>query len=90
MSPPGGGGRYRTVTTACEAVRGPRPPHHSQARGGPRDGAWNDGGRCGVRAGADADFDAFKLFTDVEPDADRMLAHFTALVTAPRTDVRVG
>jgi shikimate dehydrogenase len=34
--------------------------------------------------------DAFKLFTGVEPDADRMLAHFTALVTEPRTDVRVG
>ncbi len=34
--------------------------------------------------------DAFKLFTGVEPDADRMLAHFTALVTAPRPDVRVG
>jgi shikimate dehydrogenase len=34
--------------------------------------------------------DAFKLFTGIEPDADRMLAHFTALVTAPKTDVRVG
>jgi shikimate dehydrogenase len=34
--------------------------------------------------------DAFKLFTGVEPDAERMLAHFTELVTAPRTDVRVG
>jgi shikimate dehydrogenase len=33
--------------------------------------------------------DAFKLFTGVEPDAERMLAHFTELVTAPRTDVRV-
>jgi shikimate dehydrogenase len=34
--------------------------------------------------------DAFRLFTDVEPDADRMLAHFTSLVTAPESDVRVG
>jgi len=33
--------------------------------------------------------DAFKLFTGVEPDADRMLASFGALVTAP-ADVRVG
>jgi shikimate dehydrogenase len=33
--------------------------------------------------------DAFKLFTGVEPDADRMLAHFGALVTAP-ADARVG
>jgi shikimate dehydrogenase len=33
--------------------------------------------------------DAFKLFTGVEPDADRMLAHFGTLVTAP-TDARVG
>ncbi|SNR23565.1 shikimate dehydrogenase [Blastococcus mobilis] len=34
--------------------------------------------------------DAFKLFTGVEPDADRMLAHFTALVTEPSTGVRVA
>jgi shikimate dehydrogenase len=34
--------------------------------------------------------DAFKLFTGIEPDADRMLGHFTALVMAPKTDVRVG
>src|SRR5690348_9537149 len=34
--------------------------------------------------------DAFKLFTGVEPDADRMLAHFTALVADPGIDVRVG
>ena len=33
--------------------------------------------------------DAFKLFTDVEPDADRMLTHFGTLVTAP-ADLRVG
>ena len=33
--------------------------------------------------------DAFKLFTGVEPDAERMLASFGALVTAP-ADVRVG
>jgi shikimate dehydrogenase len=34
--------------------------------------------------------DAFRLFTGVEPDADRMLAHFTELVSAPGTDARVG
>ena len=34
--------------------------------------------------------DAFRLFTGVEPDADRMLAHFTELVGAPGTDARVG
>jgi shikimate dehydrogenase len=34
--------------------------------------------------------DAFRLFTGVEPDAERMLAHFTELVTAPEHDVRVG
>jgi shikimate dehydrogenase len=34
--------------------------------------------------------DAFRLFTDVEPDADRMLAHFTALVDEPGVDARVG
>ena len=33
--------------------------------------------------------DAFKLFTGVEPDAERMLGSFGALVTAP-ADVRVG
>jgi shikimate dehydrogenase len=33
--------------------------------------------------------DAFRLFTGVEPDADRMLAHFAGLVAAPDTDVRV-
>jgi shikimate dehydrogenase len=34
--------------------------------------------------------DAFRLFTGVEPDADRMLAHFTELVSAHGTDARVG
>jgi shikimate dehydrogenase len=34
--------------------------------------------------------DAFHLFTGVEPDADRMLAHFAGLVGSPGTDVRVG
>ena len=34
--------------------------------------------------------DAFKLFTGVDPDAERMLAHFTALVTEPEVDARVG
>ena len=33
--------------------------------------------------------DAFRLFTGVEPDADRMLAHFAGLVAAPDTDDRV-
>jgi shikimate dehydrogenase len=32
--------------------------------------------------------DAFRLFTGLEPDPDRMLAHFTQLVAAP--DVRIG
>jgi shikimate dehydrogenase len=32
--------------------------------------------------------DAFRLFTGVEPDAERMLAHFTSLVSGP--DVRIG
>ncbi|MGY1592137.1 shikimate dehydrogenase [Geodermatophilus sp. SYSU D00708] len=31
--------------------------------------------------------DAFRLFTGVEPDAERMLAHFTSLVSGP--DVRI-
>ncbi|MGY1639044.1 shikimate dehydrogenase [Geodermatophilus sp. SYSU D00742] len=34
--------------------------------------------------------DAFRLFTGVEPDAGRMLAHFTELVTGPGPDVRIG
>jgi quinate/shikimate dehydrogenase (NAD+) len=34
--------------------------------------------------------DAFRLFTGLEPDADRMLAHFTSLVAGPERDVRVG
>jgi shikimate dehydrogenase len=33
--------------------------------------------------------DAFRLFTGVEPDAERMLAHFTTLVAEPGHDVRV-
>jgi shikimate dehydrogenase len=34
--------------------------------------------------------DAFRLFTGLEPSADRMLAHFSTLVAAPESDVRVG
>jgi shikimate dehydrogenase len=34
--------------------------------------------------------DAFRLFTGVEPDADRMTAHFAELVGAPRSGTRVG
>jgi shikimate dehydrogenase len=34
--------------------------------------------------------DAFKLFTGVEPDAERMLTHFTTLVTEPEVGARVG
>ena len=34
--------------------------------------------------------DAFRLFTGIEPDADRMLAHFAGLVATPESDVRVG
>jgi shikimate dehydrogenase len=34
--------------------------------------------------------DAFRLFTGVEPDAERMLAHFTALVEGSGSDLRVG
>ena len=34
--------------------------------------------------------DAFRLFTDLEPDAERMLAHFTSLVGDPGVGVRVG
>ncbi|NEK56362.1 shikimate dehydrogenase [Geodermatophilus sabuli] len=34
--------------------------------------------------------DAFRLFTGVEPDAERMLAHFTTLVAGPGPDVRIG
>jgi shikimate dehydrogenase len=34
--------------------------------------------------------DAFRLFTGLEPDCDRMLAHFTALVEGSGSDVRVG
>jgi shikimate dehydrogenase len=34
--------------------------------------------------------DSFRLFTGIDPDAGRMLAHFADLVAAPGTDVRVG
>jgi shikimate dehydrogenase len=34
--------------------------------------------------------DAFRLFTGCEPDAERMLAHFTSLVSTPDPGVRVG
>ena len=34
--------------------------------------------------------DAFRLFTGLEPDPDRMLAHFTELVTGSGSDVRIG
>jgi shikimate dehydrogenase len=34
--------------------------------------------------------DAFRLFTDLEPDAERVLAHFTSLVGEPGVGVRVG
>jgi shikimate dehydrogenase len=34
--------------------------------------------------------DAFRLFTGVEPDPGRMLAHFATLVSGPGHDVRVG
>ena len=34
--------------------------------------------------------DAFRLFTGIEPDPARMLAHFASLVDAPGPDVRVG
>lgn len=34
--------------------------------------------------------DAFRLFTDLEPDADRMLAHFTTLVGETGVDARVS
>lgn len=34
--------------------------------------------------------DAFRLFTGIEPEADRMLAHFGALVGAPGSASRVG
>jgi shikimate dehydrogenase len=34
--------------------------------------------------------DSFRLFTGIDPDAERMLTHFADLVAAPGTDVRVG
>jgi shikimate dehydrogenase len=33
--------------------------------------------------------DAFRLFTGLEADPDRMLAHFTTLVEGTDSDVRV-
>lgn len=45
-----------------------------------------DGGGMAVFQAADA----FRLFTGVEPDSDRMLAHFASLVDRPESDVRVG
>ena len=45
-----------------------------------------DGGGMAVFQAADA----FRLFTGIEPDADRMLAHFADLVAVPGNDVRVG
>lgn len=44
-----------------------------------------DGGGMAVFQAADS----FRLFTGIEPDADRMLAHFAALVGQPGSDVRV-
>ena len=34
--------------------------------------------------------DAFRLFTGIEPDSDRMLRHFATLVDTPGSGVRVG
>ena len=34
--------------------------------------------------------DSFRLFTDLEPDAERMLRHFATLVGEPGVDARVG
>lgn len=34
--------------------------------------------------------DAFRLFTGCEPDAERMLAHFTTLVSTPDAGARIG
>ena len=45
-----------------------------------------DGGGMAVFQAADS----FRLFTGIEPDADRMLVHFAALVDRPEQDVRVG
>lgn len=45
-----------------------------------------DGGGMAVFQAADS----FRLFTGIEPDAERMLAHFAELVDRPERDVRVG
>jgi shikimate dehydrogenase len=45
-----------------------------------------DGGGMAVFQAADS----FRLFTGIEPDAERMLTHFAALVEGPESDLRVG
>ena len=45
-----------------------------------------DGGGMAVFQAADS----FRLFTGIDPDADRMLTHFATLVGRPGSDVRVG
>jgi shikimate dehydrogenase len=45
-----------------------------------------DGGGMAVFQAADA----FRLFTGIEPDSDRMLAHFATLVDRPDSSVHVG
>jgi shikimate dehydrogenase len=45
-----------------------------------------DGGGMAVFQAADS----FRLFTGIDPDADRMLGHFATLVGGPGSDVRVG
>jgi shikimate dehydrogenase len=45
-----------------------------------------DGGGMAVFQAADS----FRLFTGIDPDADRMLTHFATLIGRPESDVRVG
>jgi shikimate dehydrogenase len=45
-----------------------------------------DGGGMAVYQAADS----FQLFTGIEPDADRMLAHFATLVGRPGSGIQVG
>jgi shikimate dehydrogenase len=45
-----------------------------------------DGGGMAVFQAADS----FRLFTGIDPDAERMLTHFATLVGGPGRDVRVG
>jgi len=45
-----------------------------------------DGGGMAVFQAADS----FRLFTGIDPDAERMLTHFATLVGRPGSDVRVG